>query len=166
MEAQVSVGTMVRVTLHGRRVGGWVVELAHELVKRHHRAAWGWRAVADPGGLQPPFADAPLLEWRDARSGRADLRHRPVAVGDDDRLARRGQADIFGELVLQAFQADGAHAGQSGLWRLLFQFDRPPKRLAARHTPGCQAPLVSVGSSGARRKSTLIGFGLAGEAIA
>src|SRR5438552_11382880 len=78
-----------------------VVELAHELVKRHHRAAWGWRAVADPGGLQPPFTDASLLEWRDARSGRADLRHRPVAVGDDDRLARRGQADLVGWPVPQ-----------------------------------------------------------------
>ena len=33
------------------------------------------------------------------------------------------------------------------------------------HSP-CQAPQVPVGSSGARRKSTLIGFGLAGEAIA
>ena len=28
MEADIAVGTMVRVSLHGRRVGGWVVELS------------------------------------------------------------------------------------------------------------------------------------------
>src|SRR5437763_1384205 len=30
MEADVAVGTMVRVTLHGRRVGGWVVAVADQ----------------------------------------------------------------------------------------------------------------------------------------
>ena len=30
-DATVEVGTIVRVDLHGRRVGGWVIELADEL---------------------------------------------------------------------------------------------------------------------------------------
>jgi hypothetical protein len=41
---------------------------------------------------------------------RHDFGDDTVAVGDDDRLAGRGPTDIFAELVLQNFEADGGHS--------------------------------------------------------
>ena len=34
---------------------------------------------------------------------------RAAAIGDDDRLARRSEANIFAELVLQDLEGDGTH---------------------------------------------------------
>ncbi|MBV9411736.1 MAG: hypothetical protein JO148_09070 [Acidimicrobiia bacterium] len=58
MEASVTVGTMVRVTLHGRRVGGWVVELAEEPAT--DRAL---QPIAKVRGLGPPPALVELSKW-------------------------------------------------------------------------------------------------------
>jgi len=54
-----------------------------------------------------------------------------AAIGDDDRLARRGEADIFAELVLQDLQPYLAHRPQvaSGSyfvkkrWKLRYHFE-------------------------------------------
>ena len=40
ISADIRIGTIVRVDLHGRRIGGWVVDLLHE-------------SAVDPAGLKP-----------------------------------------------------------------------------------------------------------------
>src|SRR4051794_25615260 len=58
MERDVTVGTMVRVTLHGRRVGGWVVGLAEK--SETDRAL---QAIAKVRGIGPPPALVELSTW-------------------------------------------------------------------------------------------------------
>jgi primosomal protein N' (replication factor Y) len=58
MEGSVAVGTMVRVTLHGRRVGGWIVELADEPAT--DRAL---QPIAKVRGFGPPAAVVELSKW-------------------------------------------------------------------------------------------------------
>jgi len=54
----VTVGTMVRVTLHGRRVGGWVVELSEEAATDK-----ALQPIAKVRGLGPPPALIELSKW-------------------------------------------------------------------------------------------------------
>jgi hypothetical protein len=56
---------------------------------------------------------------------RHELGDNAIAIGDDNRLAGRGQPDVFAEFVLQDFEADGARRFQvaSGSY-----FVNPPPR--------------------------------------
>src|SRR5437763_16112591 len=58
MASHVAVGTMVRVRLHGRRVGGWVVALAE--APTTDRAL---QPIAKVRGIGPPPALVDLSEW-------------------------------------------------------------------------------------------------------
>jgi primosomal protein N' (replication factor Y) len=58
MEGAVGVGTMVRVTLHGRRVGGWVIGLADEPAT--DRAL---QPIAKVRGMGPPPDLVDLSAW-------------------------------------------------------------------------------------------------------
>ncbi|MBW3614320.1 MAG: hypothetical protein KY439_03305 [Actinobacteria bacterium] len=58
LDDQVRVGTMVRVELHGRRVGGWVVE-----DDRQPPPALQLRPIARVTGWGPPPAVLELAEW-------------------------------------------------------------------------------------------------------
>ena len=90
-----------------------------------------YAAAASPGrarGPDPALADAALDNDSRLPSRRHDLGDNTAAVGDDDRFARRRQADVFAELVLQDFQPDRAHDAQSSFWKLHCQH-----RISARH---------------------------------
>jgi primosomal protein N' (replication factor Y) len=58
MAGDVGVGTMVRVTLHGRRVGGWVVALTDEPATDRTL-----QSLAKVRGMGPPPALVALSEW-------------------------------------------------------------------------------------------------------
>src|SRR5438270_7639072 len=58
MADDVEIGTMVRVTLHGRRVGGWVVALGEE--SNVDRAL---QPIAKVRGIGPPPALVELSAW-------------------------------------------------------------------------------------------------------
>src|SRR5437763_1548235 len=58
MAGEIDVGTMVRVTLHGRRVGGWVIGLTEEPAT--DRAL---QPIAKVRGIGPPPALVDLSEW-------------------------------------------------------------------------------------------------------
>src|SRR5438874_9105935 len=58
MAGDVSVGTMVRVTLHGRRVGGWVIGLTEEPATDRVL-----QPIAKVRGIGPPPALVELSAW-------------------------------------------------------------------------------------------------------
>ena len=81
--ATVEVGTIVRVDLHGRRVGGWVVELTDDRPRGASRDQL--RPIAKVTGAGP---SAELIELvgvgvgavgRRGGSGRSSSRRRPTA---------------------------------------------------------------------------------------
>ena len=63
MEADVRVGTLVRVPLGGRRIGGWVVELAAEPAPEALVRGRPLQAVAKVTGWGPPADVVDLAAW-------------------------------------------------------------------------------------------------------
>ena len=63
MEPDVRVGTMVRVALSGRRIGGWVVELADEAATAALKSGRPLSPLAKVTGWGPPADLVDLSEW-------------------------------------------------------------------------------------------------------
>jgi primosomal protein N' (replication factor Y) len=63
MEADVRVGTLVRVPLGGRRIGGWVVELVDEPAPAAVRGGRPLQPLAKVTGWGPPPDLVDLAQW-------------------------------------------------------------------------------------------------------
>ena len=99
------------------------LQLLHELPEGRDRLARR-RFAGDQGrGRQPSLAHRfgqQRIGQEPAAAGlrRHDLRHHPVAVGDQYGLAASGEADVLAELVLEHFQADRTHGQKCSYWKL------------------------------------------------
>jgi len=119
MASRVAVGTMVRVTLHGRRVGGWVVELADTT-----ETDKALQPIAKVRGLGPPpeLVDLSLWaawRWAGPRATFLGTASPPTAVRGLPAAAApvaNAAAPVADELAVEAF------AGRRTLLRL------PPAR--------------------------------------
>ncbi|HEX7276723.1 MAG TPA: hypothetical protein VF244_05055, partial [Acidimicrobiales bacterium] len=63
MEADVRVGTMVRVALAGRRIGGWVVELVDEAATAALKSGRPLQPLAKVTGWGPSADLVDLADW-------------------------------------------------------------------------------------------------------
>ncbi len=81
MREQVRIGTIVRVDLHGRRIGGWVVELLHE----SEVEPAGLKPIAKVTGYGPSDELIELAEWAHVRW--AARRIRPFLVAASPKRA-------------------------------------------------------------------------------
>src|SRR5687768_11573614 len=125
MDAEVRVGTLVRIVLHGRRVGGWVVRegsaapegralrpLAKvtgwgppaDLVDLASWAAWRWagRRASLLGTASPPHAvrglpPAPTPSRSMTRSG--DQNASPNGLEQPERITERGVLALVDEAL-------------------------------------------------------------------
>lgn len=79
----VTIGTMVRVELHGRRIGGWVVDLPVDPAVPHHEL----KPIAKVRGHGPSAELIELAEWASIRW--AARRIRPFLVTASPRNAVR-----------------------------------------------------------------------------
>ena len=116
MASHVAVGSMVRVRLHGRRVGGWVVALAE--APTTDRAL---QPIAKVRGVGPPPA---LVEQervghrRVEESELAGVEDGLLAILNDDGPAAHLQAEEQRPLRIVLHQLGGAsHRGARGLHR-------------------------------------------------
>src|SRR5215472_6714977 len=90
-------------------------QFLHQLLNRHHWMA-RWRfAGRICRRREPSLTYSALKEIICVAPWRHDLGDNAVAIGDHDRLARRCQANIFAELVLQRLQANHMHVCESSL---------------------------------------------------
>src|SRR5262249_14480950 len=88
-----------------------LIQLGHELFECEAR---NWlrlrRPIRSPHRRpDPALANAALDDGFRLAVCWNEFGDRVAAVGDDDRLAGRGQPDVFAELVLQDLEADGVH---------------------------------------------------------
>jgi len=77
----IRIGTIVRVDLHGRRIGGWVVDLLHESAVNHE----GLKPIAKVTGYGPSEELIELAEWAHVRW--AARRIRPFLVAASPKRA-------------------------------------------------------------------------------
>jgi len=81
LSAEVRIGTIVRVDLHGRRIGGWIVDLLHE----SDVDAAGLKPIAKVTGYGPSEELIELAEWAHVRW--AARRIRPFLVAASPKRA-------------------------------------------------------------------------------
>jgi hypothetical protein len=80
-------------------------ELTQQVFGRCHRLSSRDRSSREKGGTQEPVADESgelhISDPLAAASRRGtELRHDPIAVGDEHRLSARGEANILAEPIL------------------------------------------------------------------
>src|SRR5215471_14827299 len=94
---------------------------------RRQRGKWPLRRG------QPAFSKAFFLKWGEARFRLMwhDLSDGAAAIGNHDRLTRRGQSDVFAQLVLQDLKPDRAFEVSS------------PKKLLCLFAPARGADLAA-----------------------
>src|ERR1700746_3327165 len=87
------------------------LQVGHQLFEREpwYRFASRRPVFAANCRSDPALANAALDDRLWFSSRRHDFGDDAAAIGDDDRLARRRQADKFAELVLQDLEPDGVH---------------------------------------------------------
>lgn len=81
LRADIRIGTIVRVDLHGRRIGGWVVDMLHESEVEPH----GLKPIAKVTGHGPSEELIELAEWAHVRW--AARRIRPFLVAASPKRA-------------------------------------------------------------------------------
>jgi hypothetical protein len=90
------------------------LQVAQKLVDRHYRLA-RWRSAPDRDRRRYPTLPEGIeqqgVRQHRASSGArwADFRNNTVAIGDQNRLAAGGKPNILTQLILERFEANGAH---------------------------------------------------------
>ena len=116
LRAQVAIGSMVRVPLHGRRVGGWVValnELGEPALAELPVAAGKLIPVAKWSSVGPAQELIDLAQWAAPRWGTDRLRPFLVAASPPKMVAR-----VPNERRTVLSVDSRAAAPQSGVWRI------------------------------------------------
>ncbi len=109
MREQVVIGSLVRVPLHGRRVGGWVVSLGPTVSPDSTVAAEKLIPVAKWSSIGPPAELIELARWAAPRWGTDRLR--PFLVAASPPTMVPGLPRLRHTIPFR----DG---GQSGVWRI------------------------------------------------
>jgi primosomal protein N' (replication factor Y) (superfamily II helicase) len=78
LAAQVHVGTIVRVELHGRRIGGWVASISEETTDG--RPVGSLESIAKVTGHGPAADLFDLAEWASVRWAARRIRPFPVTA--------------------------------------------------------------------------------------
>ena len=150
LRSTVEVGTIVRVDLHGRRVGGWVIELADEVadgVDADRLKPIALKPIVKVTGAGPSAGLIELAEWASVRW--AARRLRPFLVTASPERAVTGlplaSRTVRGTVGPTSPATTAMLEGGGGVLRLPPRVDQMPALLSAvQFTAGRAGSLLAI----------------------